>query len=100
MREYDGRLVTVIALDGDDDPASRHHRQKSAPPASLLVRSAAAGLRQFDVNLEGIDIVSVQMRRGGNAAELSKLDKLGPEEWGWSAISPRRTCAAPGWCCG
>nr|BBX76883.1 type VII secretion protein EccE [Mycobacterium florentinum] len=88
VREYDGRLVTVIALDGDDDPASRHHRQKSAPPASLLVRSAAAGLRQFDVNLEGIDIVSVQMRRGGNAAELSKLDKLGPEEWGLVSDQP------------
>jgi type VII secretion protein EccE len=88
VREYDGRLVTVIALDGDDDAASRHHRQKSAPPASLLVRSVATGLRQFDVNLDGIDIVSVQMRRGGNAAELSKLDKLGPEEWGLVSEQP------------
>ncbi|BBY20590.1 type VII secretion protein EccE [Mycobacterium stomatepiae] len=88
VREYDGRLVTVIALDGDDDTASRHHRQKSAPPASLLVRSVATGLRQFDVNLDGIDIVSVQMRRGGNAAELSKLDKLGPEEWGVVSDQP------------
>jgi type VII secretion protein EccE len=88
VREYDGRLVTVIALDGDDDPASRHHRQRSAPPASVLVRSVAAGLRQFDVNLDGIDIVSVQMRRGGNAAELSKLDKLGPEEWGLVSDQP------------
>lgn len=88
VREYDGRLVTVIALDGDDDAASRHHRQKSAPPASLLVRSVATGLRQFDVNLDGIDIVSVQMRRGGNAAELSKLDKLGPEEWGLVSDQP------------
>lgn len=87
VREYDGRLVTVIALDGDDD-ASRHHRQKSAPPASVLVRSVAAGLRQFDVSLDGIDIVSVQMRRGGNAAELSKLDKLGPEEWGLVSDQP------------
>ncbi|MEE6138341.1 type VII secretion protein EccE [Mycobacterium sp. 050128] len=88
VREYDGRLVTVIALDGDDDAASRHHRQKSTAPASLLVRSVATGLRQFDVNLDGIDIVSVQMRRGGNAAELSKLDKLGPEEWGLVSEQP------------
>ncbi|CQD14115.1 hypothetical protein BN1232_02924 [Mycobacterium lentiflavum] len=88
VREYDGRLVTVIALDGDDDGAARHHRQKSAPPASLLVRSVATGLRQFDVNLDGIDIVSVQIRRGGNAAELSKLDKLGPEEWGLVSDQP------------
>lgn len=88
VREYDGRLVTVIALDGDDDATARHHRQKSAPPASVLVRSVAAGLRQFDVILDGIDIVSVQMRRGGNAAELSKLDKLGPEEWGLVSDQP------------
>jgi type VII secretion protein EccE len=88
VREYDGRLVTVIALDGDDDATTRHHRQKSAPPASVLVRSVASGLRQFDVNLDGIDIVSVQMRRGGNAAELSKLDKLGPEEWGLVSDQP------------
>ncbi|GBG38872.1 ESX-5 secretion system protein EccE5 [Mycobacterium montefiorense] len=87
VREYDGRLVTVIALDGDDDAAARH-RQRSAPPASILVRSVATGLRQFDVHLDGIDIVSVQMRRGGNAAELSKLDKLGPEEWGLVSEQP------------
>ncbi|WAJ42626.1 type VII secretion protein EccE [Mycobacterium sp. Aquia_216] len=88
VREYDGRLVTVIALDANDDPTAHHHRQRSAPPASVLVRSVAAGLRQFDVHLEGIDIVSVQMRRGGNAAELSKLDKLGPEEWGLVSEQP------------
>jgi type VII secretion protein EccE len=87
VREYDGRLVTVIALDGDDDPATRH-RPRSAAPPSVLVRSVAAGLRQFDVHLDGIDIVSVQMRRGGNAAELSKLDKLGPEEWGLVSEQP------------
>ncbi len=87
VREYDGRLVTVIALDGDDEAALRH-RHRSASPASVLVRSVAAGLRQFDVHLDGIDIVSVQMRRGGNAAELSKLDKLGPEEWGLVSEQP------------
>jgi type VII secretion protein EccE len=87
VREYDGRLVTVIALDGDDDPTTRH-RPRSATPPSVLVRSVAAGLRQFDVHLDGIDIVSVQMRRGGNAAELSKLDKLGPEEWGLVSEQP------------
>lgn len=86
VREYDGRLVTVIAL--DDDEATTRHRPRSAPPASVLVRSVAAGLRQFDVQLDGIDIVSVQMRRGGNAAELSKLDKLGPEEWGLVSEQP------------
>ena len=45
------------------------------------MRSVAEGLRQFDIDLDDIDIVSVKVRRGGNAAELSKLDDLGPGEW-------------------
>ena len=83
VREYEGRLVTVIAVDGGEG-----HRPRTAGSPSLLVQSVAAGLRQFDVHLDGIDIVSVQVRRGGNAAELSKLDKLGPEEWGLVSEQP------------
>ncbi len=45
------------------------------------MQSVADGLRQFDIHLDDIDIVSVKVRRGGNAAELSKLDDWGPEEW-------------------
>src|SRR3984957_3905457 len=88
VREYEGRLVTVIAVDGgEDDPSARRHHRTAQTP-SLLVQSVAAGLRQFDVHLDGIDIVSVQVRRGGNAAELSKLDKLGPEEWELKSDQP------------
>jgi type VII secretion protein EccE len=95
VRGYEGRLVSVIAVDGgEDDPTGRHrHRTMSAPKstATLLVQSVAAGLRQFDVHLDGIDIVSVKVRRGGpavNAAELSKLDDWGPEEWGLVGDQP------------
>jgi type VII secretion protein EccE len=88
VREYEGRLVTVVAVDGGEDDASARHRHRRSPSASLLVRSVADGLRQFDVHLEGIDIVSVQMRRGGNAAKLSKLDDWGPEEWGLVSDQP------------
>jgi type VII secretion protein EccE len=88
VREYEGRLVTVIAVDGgEDDPSGRRHHRTAQSP-SLLVQSVAAGLRQFDVHLDGIDIVSVQVRRGGNAAELSKLEKLGPEEWELKSDQP------------
>ncbi len=81
VREYEGRLVTVIAVEGgEDDPSSRHRLRTS--PATLLVQSVAKGVRQFDIQLDDIDIVSVKVRLGGNAAELSKLDKWGPEEWG------------------
>ena len=84
VREYEGRLVTVIAVDGGEG----HRRARATQSPSLLVQSVAAGIRQFDVHLDGIDIVSVQVRRGGNAAELSKLDKLGPEEWGLVSDQP------------
>ena len=79
VREYEGQLVTVIAVNGGDDDQSSRHRHRTSP--TLLVQAVADGLRQFDIHLDDIDIVSVKVRRGGNAAELSKLDDWGPEEW-------------------
>lgn len=87
VREHAGRLVTVIAVNGGNDEASSRHRHRTSPP-TLLVRSVADGLRQFDIQLDDIDIVSVKVRRGGNAAELSKLDDWGPEEWGLVSDQP------------
>ena len=82
VREYAGRLVALIAVDGaEDDPVGRHRPRTTAPAPTLLAQAVADGLHQFDIHLDGIDIVSVQVRRGGNAAELSKLDDWGPEEW-------------------
>ena len=82
VREYAGRLIAVIALDGgEDDSLGRHRHRTTASAPTLLVQAVAAGLHQFDIHLDGIDIVSVKIRRGGNAAELSKLDDWGPEEW-------------------
>src|SRR5271154_3813173 len=80
VREHEGNLVTVIAVDsGEEDVPGRHrHRTTSG---TLPVETVAAGLHQFDIHLDGIDIVSVKARRGGNAAELSKLEDWGPEEW-------------------
>jgi len=81
VREHRGRLVTVIAVeDRDDDPAGRH-RHRSGAKAMLPVAAVAHGLRQFDIHLDSIDIVSVRVRRGGNAAELTALEDWGPEEW-------------------
>ncbi|HSS23849.1 MAG TPA: type VII secretion protein EccE [Mycobacterium sp.] len=89
VREYEGRLVTVIAVDdGEDDSSGRHRHRTTSSAATLLVQSVAEGLRQFDIHLDGIDIVSVKVRRGGNAAELSKLDDWGPEEWGLVSDQP------------
>jgi type VII secretion protein EccE len=70
----------VIAVDGGEDEASARHRHRSSS-AAVPVAAVGEGLRQFDIHLDGIDIVSLKVRRGGNAAELSKLDDWGPEEW-------------------
>jgi type VII secretion protein EccE len=83
VREYRGRLVTAIAVDDREDDLSGRHRHRAAAEAEAMlpVAAVAQGLRQFDIHLDGIDIVSVEVRRGGNAAELSALEDWGPEEW-------------------
>jgi type VII secretion protein EccE len=80
VREYQGRLVSVIAVDSGEEEAPGRHRHRTSA-AAVPVAAVADGLRQFDIHLDGIDIVSLKVRRGGNAAELSKLDDWGPEEW-------------------
>lgn len=81
VREHRGQLVTAIAVhDREEDPSGRH-RHRTSSEAVLPVAAVAEGLRQFDMDLDAIDIVSVKLRRGGNAAELTALEDWGPEEW-------------------
>jgi len=70
VREYQGQLVAVIALTEAEPPPAGPQRQK-VPPATLSVAVVAEALRQFDVHLDAIDIVSVQKRRAGEVAEAS-----------------------------
>lgn len=90
VRQYEGHLVSVIAVDGgEEDPSGRHRHRTTA--GILPVQAVADGLRQFDIHLDGIDIVSMKVRRGGpevRAAEKSKLDDWGPEEWGLVSDEP------------
>lgn len=60
VREYRGRLVSVIAITAGPAEAAGRHRRVPAPAPTLPVGLVAAGLRQFDVRLDGIDIVSVR----------------------------------------
>lgn len=83
VREYQGRLVSVIEVDGGEGDQSARHRHRTPQSAMLPVVAVADGFRQFDVQLDGIDIVSVEMRGGVEAARASaSLDEWGPEEWG------------------
>ncbi len=83
VRLYEGHLVTVIAVDGGEEDAPGRHRHRPTT-GTLSVQTVADGLHQFDIHLDSIDIVSVKARSGGpeiRAAEKSKLDDWGPEEW-------------------
>ena len=82
VREYRGQLVAVIEVDGGEGDSSSRHRHRNAA-AVLPVVAVADGLRQFDIHLDGIDIVSVQLHGGVDAAKASaSLEEWGPEEWG------------------
>lgn len=60
VREHRGRLVSVIAVPATPTEATGRHRRAPATVPTLSAELVAAGLRQFDVRLDGIDIVSVR----------------------------------------
>jgi type VII secretion protein EccE len=62
VREYQGQVVAVIAVDEKADGPSGRHQREMVAPATLPVAVVAAALHQFDVHLEAIDIVSVRKR--------------------------------------
>lgn len=88
MRQRNGQLVAVIAVAGRATvPSGRHHRAAAAP-VTLPVELVAAALRQFDVRLDGIDIVSAAARND---------DAEGPgrrNTWLILRMDPQRNVAA------
>lgn len=63
VREHDGRLVTVIAVEGAAETSAGRHRHQEVSAATLPLEAVATALRQFDVRLDGVDIISVGTRR-------------------------------------
>lgn len=59
VREYRGRLVSVIALAEGHESTGRH-QHAPAPATAVPAELVAKGLRQFDIRLDGIDVVSVR----------------------------------------
>ncbi|WP_373138417.1 type VII secretion protein EccE [Mycobacterium marinum] len=89
VREHHGRLVTVITVDDGEGDAAGRHRHRTTQSAVVPVATVAENLRQFDVQLDGVDIVTVEVRGGAEAARASaSLDEWGPEEWGMVGESP------------
>lgn len=82
VREYRGQLVSVIEVDGGEGDPTGRHRHWTPATAGVPLTAVADGLRQFDVHLDAIDIVSVQLHGGVDAAKASaSLEEWGPEEW-------------------
>jgi type VII secretion protein EccE len=73
LREHRGQLVTVIAVESPPQTSGRHGRGHR-PPTALPAGLAAAALRQFDVRLDGIDIVSVRTRHAAADGDTSPAD--------------------------
>jgi type VII secretion protein EccE len=78
VREYDGQLVGVIAVEGAVDVPSGRHRHPDALPATMPLEAVIEALRQFDVRLDSVDIVSVGTRRAGNGVRSAVQDDFGP----------------------
>lgn len=106
IREYQGQLVAVVTVEGHEEAPSGRHRNRDAAPAWLPVEAVAARLRQFDVRLDAIDIVSVGTRRTSGRDDVSDVgvDDTGPVDarqpldehhtWLVLRMDPQRNVAA------
>jgi type VII secretion protein EccE len=77
VREYDGQLVGVIAIEGSVDPQSGRHRHRDALPMTMPLEAVIEALRQFDVRLDSVDIVSVGRRQGSTGVQSAVRDDFG-----------------------
>ncbi|GBE67227.1 type VII secretion protein EccE [Mycobacterium sp. MFM001] len=91
IREYGGHLVTVISVEGPADVAQGRHRQRTTSSGVLPVEAVATALRQFDVRLDGVDVVSVGTRSGSTGVESAVQDDFGAADDGGRPLEERRT---------
>ncbi len=94
IREYDGQLIAVIAVDGAGEAG--RHRHRDALATTIPLEAVVTSLRQFDVRLDSVDIISVGTRHSGQGRPVGRQRRLRRR----SAIGARSTSATPGWCFG
>src|ERR1700749_2716422 len=63
VREYDGQLIAAIAVDGTGEAG--RHRHRDALTTAVPLEAVVASLRQFDVRLDSVDVISVGTRNAG-----------------------------------
>ncbi|ORW24712.1 type VII secretion protein EccE [Mycolicibacter nonchromogenicus] len=105
VREHRGKLVSVIAIAAAAAETIGRHRRVPAPVPELSAQVVAAGLRQFDVRLDGIDIVSVRTchspdassgdeHSSDTAAEHAPGPSPPPDNWLILRMDPMRNTEA------
>ncbi len=77
VREHDGQLIAVIAVEPAADAPSGRHGHRDALAATMPLDAVIEALRQFDVRLDSVDIVSVGKRRANNGVRSAVEDNLG-----------------------
>jgi type VII secretion protein EccE len=78
VREYDGQLIAVIAVEGAGEASSAgRHRHRDAAPAAMPLEAVIEALRQFDVRLDSVDIVSVGTRQASTGVKSAVQDDFG-----------------------
>jgi type VII secretion protein EccE len=77
VREYDGQLIAVIAVEGVGEAPSGRHRHQDALPSSMPLEAVIEALRQFDVRLDSVDIVSVGTRQARKGVQSAVQDDFG-----------------------
>ena len=80
VREYNGQLIAVIAVDGAGEAGRHRHRDELA--TTIPLEAVVASLRQFDVRLESVDIVSVGTRSAGGGVTSAARDDFGADRDG------------------
>ena len=67
VRFHGDDVVAVVAIDGPDNPPSVFDRNRVESATFIPLEVLTAALRQFDVRLSGIDVLSVGRRRASRA---------------------------------
>ncbi len=97
IREYQGLLVSAIAVESPDDVAVGRHRPRESALATLPLDLVVDRLRQFDVRLDEIDIVSVGVRSADADSGQQSEEPPGFDEhrtWLVLRMDPLRNVAA------
>jgi type VII secretion protein EccE len=74
IREYDQQLIAVIAVDGSGEAG--RHRHRDGVTTSIPLEAVVTSLRQFDVRLDSVDIVSVGTRQGAKGVHSAVRDDI------------------------